>query len=101
MSKRTTQNTASPRSAPLCGSSIEHDRRFIIKYMPQLDEYLHFRHINVSTIKELVLRWYPEAPEREFKKEKPHKALADILESIEELRHYRKYFFKPADIRKA
>lgn len=82
-----------PHKNCLCGSSIYHDRRFIIKYMPRLDEFLHYRMIDVSTIKELVRRWYPKDKNLPQKSEK-HRALADILESIEELRYYRKHYLK-------
>ncbi len=77
----------------LCGNAVYHDRRFIIKYMPKLNEFLHYRLVDVSTIKELIRRWYPkgkEAPD----KSKDHRALSDIRESIEELKFYRKQFFK-------
>lgn len=82
-----------PGKTSLCGNAVYHDRRFIIKYMPKLNEFLHYRLVDVSTIKELVRRWYPkgkEAPE----KSKDHRALSDIRESIEELKFYRKHFFK-------
>ncbi|MCK9523369.1 MAG: oligoribonuclease [Proteobacteria bacterium] len=79
------------RAAPLCGNSIWQDRRFIAKYMPQLDGWLHYRNIDVSTIKELARRWYPGlAP---FQKTKAHTALSDIVESIAELRFYRDHIF--------
>ncbi len=79
-------------AAPLCGNTIWQDRRFLIKYMPALNDYLHYRNIDVSSIKELVYRWYPPAfyPPS---KAKTHKALDDILESIDELRFYRKHLF--------
>ena len=82
-----------PRSSPLCGNSIGQDRRFLYKYMPTLSEFFHYRNIDVSTIKEVVKRWYPaamQAPE----KRKTHHVLDDIHESIDELRHYRKTVFK-------
>ena len=79
----------------LCGSSIEQDRRFIRRYMPRLNQFLHYRHLNVSTIKEIVARWYPDDPLVQVKKKRQHQALDDIRESIEELRHYRRHFFKP------
>ena len=76
--------------AILCGNSIWQDRRFIRKYMPELDSYLHYRMIDVSTVKELVKRWYGF----EFEKSKNnHRALEDILQSIEELKSYRQKFF--------
>ncbi len=79
--------------APLCGNSIEQDRRFIVKYMSQLDQFLHYRHVNVSSFKEMVQRWYPDHPQKDFDKKKTHLALDDIRESIEELKHYQKHFF--------
>lgn len=82
-----------PQSAPLCGNAVHHDRRFLVKYMPRLHEYLHYRHIDVSTIKTLVTHWYPKSKDV-FKKRDTHRALDDIRESIEELRFYRKNFFK-------
>jgi oligoribonuclease len=81
------------RSSPLCGNSIHQDRRFLARYMPQLDGYLHYRNVDVSTIKELVRRWYPEGPPPPEKKH-AHLALDDIRESIEELRFYRAHYFR-------
>ncbi|HTL48892.1 MAG TPA: oligoribonuclease [Verrucomicrobiae bacterium] len=84
-----------PGKSPLCGNSIHHDRRFVIKYMPRLNAYLHYRHLDVSTIKGLIDRWYPKNKDLP-KKSDSHRALDDIRESIEELRFYRKtYFVKP------
>jgi oligoribonuclease len=84
-----------PGKSPLCGNSIHHDRRFVIKYMPKLNAYLHYRHIDVSTIKGLIDRWYPKHKDLP-KKSDAHRALDDVRESIEELRFYRKtYFVKP------
>ena len=77
--------------SPLCGNSIGQDRRFLTKYMPVLEDYLHYRNVDVSTIKELVQRWYPGFPP--FMKQKTHLALNDIKESIQELKHYREHFF--------
>ena len=82
------------RQSPLCGNSIWQDRRFLIRYMPRLEAYLHYRIIDVSSIKELCRRWYP-ALEIPAKKE-AHRALGDILESIEELRFYRAAIFRDA-----
>jgi oligoribonuclease len=80
-------------SSPLCGNTIYQDRRFLIEYMPKLEAYLHYRLVDVSTIKELVKRWY--GPEfRAPPKKQKHKALDDILETIEELKFYRKTVFK-------
>lgn len=81
------------RSSPLCGNSIYQDRRFLARYMPELDAYLHYRNIDVSTVKELVRRWYPEGP-RPPEKQHHHLALDDIRESIAELRFYRRNVFK-------
>lgn len=77
-------------SSPLCGNTIHQDRKFIVRYMPELEEYLHYRNIDVSTIKELARRWYPKVAEG-FKKHNKHEALADIHESIEELKYYRQH----------
>ena len=77
----------------LCGNSIHQDRRFIHKYMPRLDELLHYRMIDVSTLKELCGRWYQDS-NAEFTKKNSHRAYDDIVESIEELKFYRKNFFK-------
>lgn len=80
--------------SPLCGNTIHQDRKFIVRYMPQLEEYLHYRNIDVSTIKELAKRWYPNIAEG-FKKHNKHEALADIYESIEELKYYRQHMMLP------
>lgn len=79
--------------SPLCGNSIGQDRRFMVKYMPTLEAYFHYRNVDVSTIKELAKRWQPSAIES-FKKKGVHLALDDIRESIEELRFYREKVFK-------
>jgi oligoribonuclease len=79
--------------SPLCGNTISQDRRFMFKYMPRLEAYFHYRNLDVSTLKELSLRWKPEVY-RSFTKQSRHEALADIYESIEELKHYREHFFK-------
>ena len=81
-----------PGTAPLCGNSIHNDRAFLAKEMPEVLELLHYRIVDVSTIKELVKRWYPDLPR--YKKKEVHRALDDIIESVEELRHYRKFIFK-------
>jgi oligoribonuclease len=79
--------------SPLCGSSVSHDRRFIDRYMPELSNFLHYRTVDVSTVKELVKRWYDDvAPPG---KKNTHRALDDIHESIEELRFYKAKAFKP------
>lgn len=80
------------RTSPLCGNSIWQDRRFLARYMPALEGYLHYRTIDVSTVKELVRRWYPKGPKPPEKKH-AHLALDDIAESIEELRFYRQHYF--------
>jgi oligoribonuclease len=76
-------------ASPMCGNSICQDRRFLARWMPQLEGYFYYRNLDVSTLKELVRRWKPEAG-KGFSKEGKHEALADILESIEELKYYRK-----------
>lgn len=81
------------RTSPLCGNSIHQDRRFLVRYMPTFDAYLHYRNIDVSTVKELVRRWYPGGPTAPEKKH-AHLALDDIRESIDELRFYRQHFFR-------
>ncbi|MBX6390146.1 MAG: oligoribonuclease, partial [Frankia sp.] len=83
------------RRAPLCGNSIATDRSFIARYMPALDAHLHYRMIDVSSVKELARRWYPRAYYAAPAKRGGHRALADIRESIEELRYYRKVIFVP------
>lgn len=86
------QHVAKGKS-PLCGNSVWQDRRFLARYMPNLEGYFHYRLIDVSTIKELALRWAPKIYNG-LQKESKHLALADIYESIEELRYYREHFFK-------
>ena len=81
-----------PGKSPLCGNTIGQDRRFMVKYMPTLEAYFHYRNIDVSTIKELAKRWQPKSIEG-FKKKGVHLALDDIQESIEELRFYREKLF--------
>ena len=75
-------------TAPMCGNSIGQDRRFLVKYMPKLEAFFHYRNLDVSTLKELAKRWKPEAY-TSFKKAQRHTALADVHESIDELAHYR------------
>ncbi|HEX7385853.1 MAG TPA: oligoribonuclease [Castellaniella sp.] len=79
--------------SPMCGNTIGQDRRFMVKYMPRLEAYFHYRNLDVSTLKELSLRWKPEVY-RSFVKASKHEALADIQESIDELKHYREHFLK-------
>ena len=81
-----------PKNAtPMCGNSISQDRRFLVKYMPKLEAFFHYRNIDVSTLKELAKRWRPEVYSS-FKKQQKHTALADVHESIDELAHYREQF---------
>ena len=83
-----------PRHAsPLCGNTISQDRRFLVKYMPRLEAYLHYRNLDVSTLKELAKRWRPQL-HAAFKKQQKHTALADVHESIDELDYYRTHFLK-------
>jgi len=84
-----------PRKVPLCGNSIATDRAFIARDLPKLDEFLHYRMIDVSSIKELARRWYPRAYFASPAKVGGHRALADIRESITELRYYREAVFVP------
>jgi oligoribonuclease len=83
------------RSVPLCGNSIGTDRRFLAIHLPAIEEYLHYRSVDVSTVKELARRWYPRAYRRAPKKSGGHRALDDIRESVAELRYYRESVFKP------
>lgn len=83
-----------PRKAPLAGNSIHQDRMFLRKYMPGLETFLHYRNVDVSTVKELVRRWYPQVFAARPTKQGTHRALDDIRESIAELRYYRKNAFK-------
>lgn len=80
--------------SPMCGNTICQDRRFMVRGMPKLEAFFHYRNLDVSTLKELCRRWKPELVNG-FKKHQKHTALADILESIEELRYYREHFIKP------
>ena len=80
-------------TSPLCGNTISQDRRFLVKYMPKLDDFFHYRNIDVSTFKELAKRWKPDVY-KAFKKQQKHTALADVHESIDELVHYRTHFLK-------
>jgi oligoribonuclease len=80
-------------ASPMCGNTIGQDRRFLVKYMPRLEAFFHYRNIDVSTLKELARRWCPEVVNA-FRKQQAHTALADVHESIDELEHYRAYFFK-------
>ena len=82
-----------PQSAPLCGNSVWQDRRFLCRHMPTLEAHLHYRIIDVSTVKELARRWQP-ALVAGLAKKSAHRALDDIRESVDELRHYRRRFFR-------
>jgi oligoribonuclease len=82
-------------AAPMCGNSIGVDRRFLDRYLPDLDRYLHYRSIDVSSLKELCRRWYPEAYKKRPSKVESHRALDDIRESVAELRYYRDAIMRP------
>jgi oligoribonuclease len=82
--------------SPMCGNSIGQDRRFLAKYMPRLEAIFHYRNLDVSTLKELSKRWRPEVY-KSFKKKQRHTALADVLESVDELAHYREHFIRLVD----
>ena len=81
------------KATPMCGNSIHQDRRFMVKYMPRLEAYFHYRNLDVSTLKELAKRWNPPVAKGVVKRGS-HQALDDILESIEEMRYYRENFLK-------
>ncbi|AXK40343.1 oligoribonuclease [Crenobacter cavernae] len=81
------------RASPMCGNTIHQDRRFMARSMPKLEAYFHYRNLDVSTLKELCKRWQPEIA-KGFTKQGKHEALADILESIDELKYYREHFIK-------
>ncbi|OJW55279.1 oligoribonuclease [Thiobacillus sp. 65-1402] len=83
------------RTSPMCGNSICQDRRFMARYMPQLEAFFHYRNLDVSTLKELAKRWRPGLCEG-FKKASKHEALADIYESIDEMKYYREHFIRSA-----
>lgn len=90
-------HVATPRKAPLCGSSIYVDRMFLAKYMPDLDAFLHYRVVDVSSLKELVRRWYPKSYYGAPPKTGNHRALGDTLDSIHELAYYRSAVMAPLD----
>jgi oligoribonuclease len=83
------------RRVPLCGNSIGMDRRFLAAYLPEIEEYLHYRSVDVSTVKELVKRWYPALNSGRPRKAGSHRALDDVMESVAELKFYREYVFVP------
>jgi oligoribonuclease len=89
------EHVAEPKKVPLCGNSIATDRWFIARDMPELDAYLHYRMVDVSSIKELARRWYPRAYYASPDKHGGHRALADIKDSVQELRYYREAVFVP------
>jgi oligoribonuclease len=82
-------------ASPMCGNSIGQDRRFLYRYMPKLEEFFHYRNLDVSTVKILVQRWAPALMDG-FEKTEAHRALDDIIESIDELKYYRTHFLRPA-----
>jgi oligoribonuclease len=84
------------RAVPLCGNSIGTDRRFLTQYLPEIEDYLHYRSVDVSSVKELVKRWYPDLSPKLPHKAGAHRALDDIRSSIEELRFYRRAVFLPS-----
>ncbi|MFM2182308.1 MAG: oligoribonuclease [Actinomycetota bacterium] len=89
------QHVPTERSVPLCGNSIGTDRRFLAAYLPEIEHYLHYRSVDVSSVKELVRRWYPGLLASRTTKHGSHRALDDIRESIAELRFYRDHVFVP------
>lgn len=90
-----TQWIPTERTVPLCGNSIGTDRRFLDSYLPDIENYLHYRSVDVSSVKELVRRWYPTVRAQRPNKQGSHRALDDIQESINELRYYREHIFIP------
>jgi oligoribonuclease len=84
---------APKNSTPMCGNSISQDRRFLVKYMPKLEAFFHYRNLDVSTLKELAKRWRPDVYSS-FRKQQKHTALADVHESIDELAHYRDHLLR-------
>ncbi len=92
-----TEHLPGPGTVPLCGNSIGMDRRFLAVHMNEIEEYLHYRSVDVSTIKELARRWYPALLSSAPRKEAGHRALDDITESVAELRFYRDNVFRPPE----
>ncbi len=88
------EHVPEPRTVPLCGNSIGTDRRFLAKHLPEIEDHLHYRSVDVSSVKELVRRWYPGLLDEMVRKQTSHRALDDIRESIEELRTYRQRVFR-------
>ncbi len=93
------QHVAEPRTIPLCGNSIGTDRRFLARYLPEIENHLHYRSVDVSTIKELVKRWYPGVEITRPTKSGAHRALDDVRESIRELKFYRENVFKEITVK--
>ncbi|HEX8803799.1 MAG TPA: oligoribonuclease [Acidimicrobiales bacterium] len=91
------RHVPTPRTVPLCGNSIGTDRRFLATYLPAVEDHLHYRSVDVSTLKELAARWRPAVLEAAPKKASTHRALDDIRESVAELRYYRATLFAPAE----
>ena len=89
------EHVREPRTVPLCGNSIGMDRRFLAVHLPTIEEYLHYRSIDVSTIKELARRWYPDSMQGLTKKPSAHRAMDDIKESVAELAYWRERVFRP------
>jgi oligoribonuclease len=87
------QHYCAAGTSPLCGNSVYQDRAFMRRHMPELNNFMHYRLIDVSTIKELVKRWYPQNPHNRYEKKEVHRALDDVYAAIEELKSYRTYFF--------
>jgi oligoribonuclease len=91
------EHVTEPRTVPLCGNSIGTDRRFLAAYLPEIEDFLHYRSVDVSSLKELARRWYPEVLTRRGWKQGAHRALDDIQESVSELRLYRELIFCSLD----
>jgi oligoribonuclease len=89
------EHVLEPKTVPLCGNSIGTDRRFLAAYLPEIENYLHYRSVDVSSVKELVRRWYPTVRAQRPRKTGSHRALDDIRESVAELRYYRERVFVP------
>lgn len=87
------QRYAERGSSPMCGNSVHQDRRFMVKYMPSLADFFHYRNLDVSTVKELAKRWRPDVASS-YKKQSTHQAMDDIRDSVNELKHYREHFFQ-------
>jgi oligoribonuclease len=88
------EHVPTARTVPLCGNSIGTDRRFLVRHLPEIEDWLHYRSVDVSTIKELVRRWYPDVLKAAKDKEGRHRALDDIRASVDELRYYREHVFR-------